>query len=132
MQPKDKWKDVGIFLIVLCSFLLSATSIVPLVLCDEDTSVNVKFEVLTGSGTQDYFTGDRFWYNITLTDSGTTDINATFTVTVRNTTGEYSDRLRLTKNTLNLMTRQRFTLTILDLGKKRFTYTSWIRSEHML
>jgi hypothetical protein len=87
MQPKDKWKDVGISLIVLCSFLLFVTSIVPLVSCDEETSVNVKFEILTGSGTQDYFTGDYFWYNITLTDSGTTDINATFTVTVRNTTG---------------------------------------------
>jgi len=47
----------------------------------------MKFEILTGSGTQDYFTGDFFWYNITLTDSGTTDINATFRVTVRNTTG---------------------------------------------
>ncbi len=87
MQPKDKWKDVCIFLIVLCSFLLFVTSIVPLVSCDEETSVNVKFEILTGSGTQDCFTGDYFWYNITLTDSGTTDINATFTVTVRNTTG---------------------------------------------
>jgi len=87
MQPKVKWKDVGIFLIVLCSSLLFATSIVPLVLCDEETSVNVKFEIINGLGTQDYFSGDRFWYNITLTNSGTTDINATFTVTIRNTTG---------------------------------------------
>ena len=87
MQLKDKWKGVGIFLIVLCSLLLFATSTVQLVSCDEETSVNVKFDILTGSGNQDYFTGDHFWYNITLTDSGTTDINATFTLTVRNTTG---------------------------------------------
>jgi hypothetical protein len=64
-----------------------AVSVIPWTSCDGETSVNVKFEILTGSGTQDYFTGDHFWYNITLTDSGTTDINATFTVTVRNTTG---------------------------------------------
>jgi len=40
MQPKDKWKDAGIFLVALCSFLLFATIIVPLVSCDEETSVN--------------------------------------------------------------------------------------------
>jgi hypothetical protein len=87
MQPKNKWINVGILLVILCSFLVFAISIVPLVSGGEETSVNVKFEILTGSGTQDYFTGDCFWYNITLTDSGTTDINATFTVTVLNTTG---------------------------------------------
>lgn len=85
MQPKNKWKNLGILLVVLCSFLV--ISIVPLVSCDGETSVNVKFQILTGSGTQDYFTGDYFWYNITVTNSGTVDINATFTVTVRNTTG---------------------------------------------
>jgi hypothetical protein len=85
MQPKDKWKNVAILLVLLCSFL--AISIVPLVSCDEEISVNVKFQILTGSGTQDYFTGDYFWYNITMTYSGTIALNATFTVTVRNTTG---------------------------------------------
>jgi len=87
MQPKNKWKNITIFLVVLCSFLIFAVSVIPWASCDGETSVNVKFEISTGSGTQDYFTGDYFWYNITLTDSGTTDINATFTVTVRNTTG---------------------------------------------
>jgi hypothetical protein len=87
MEPKKKWKNIIIFLVVLCSFLMFAVSVIPWASCDGETSVNVKFEILTGAGTQDYFTGDYFWYNITLTNSGTSDINATFTVTVLNTTG---------------------------------------------
>jgi hypothetical protein len=43
--------------------------------------------MLTGLGIESYYSGDHFWYNITLTNSGTTTINASFTVTVRNTTG---------------------------------------------
>ena len=67
--------------------LIFAISMVPVGSSNEETSVDVKFEILTGLGIQDYYSGDHFWYNITLTNSGTTTINATFTVTVRNTTG---------------------------------------------
>ena len=69
------------------SFLMLTMSIVPIGSCNEETCVDVKFEILTGLGIQDYYSGDHFWYNITMTNSGTTTINATFTVTVRNTTG---------------------------------------------
>jgi uncharacterized membrane protein YwzB len=87
MQLKNKRKNVRIPLLILCFLLVFVVATVPLVSCDQENSVNVKFQILTGSGSQNYFTGDYFWYNITLTNSGTTDINATFTVTVRNTTG---------------------------------------------
>ena len=70
---------------VLCSLLV--ISIIPLVSCDGETSTDVKFEILNGSGSQDYFTGDYFWYNITMTYGGIITLNATFTVTIRNTTG---------------------------------------------
>ncbi len=53
-----------------------------------ETSVDVEFEILTGSGSRDYYAGDHFWYNITLTNSGNTAINTTFTVKVYNTTGD--------------------------------------------
>lgn len=86
MQLNSKWKNVC-FLLVLCSFLVFVISMIPLVSCDGETSVNVKFEILTGSSTQDYYSGDYFCYNITLQNSGTTMINATFSVTVLNTTG---------------------------------------------
>lgn len=55
--------------------------------CIVETCVDVKFEIFTGSGIQDYYSGDHFWYNITMTNSGTTTINTTFTVAVRNATG---------------------------------------------
>jgi hypothetical protein len=60
---------------------------VPKGVCDNEISVNVKFDIFTGSGSPDYYSGDYFWYNITLQNSGTTVINATFTVIVLNTTG---------------------------------------------
>lgn len=71
----------------LFSLLTLAMSVVSIVVSNEETSVDVKFEILTGLGIQDYYSGDHFWYNITLTNSGTTTINATFTVTIRNSTG---------------------------------------------
>jgi len=64
-----------------------ATSVVSIAVSNEETSVDVKLEVLTGLGIQDYYSGDHFWYNISITNSGITTINTTFTVTVRNTTG---------------------------------------------
>lgn len=87
MQPKHEWKNWGVFSIVILSLLISTMSVVTIGLCEEETGINVRFEILNGLGTQDYFTGDHFWYNITITNSGTTTINATYTVTVYNTTG---------------------------------------------
>ena len=70
------------------SLLMLAMSIVPIGSCNREPSVDVKFEIYTGLGIQHYyFCGDHFWYEITITNSGTTTMNATFTVTVRNTTG---------------------------------------------
>jgi len=74
--------------IFMLPILMLAMSIVSIGSAMEETAVDVKFEVLTGLGIQDYYSGDHFWYNITMKNSGTTNINATFTVTVRNTTGD--------------------------------------------
>ena len=52
----------------------------------EEASVDVTFQVITGSGRSDYYAGDHFWYNISLLNSGSTMINATFNVKVLNTT----------------------------------------------
>jgi hypothetical protein len=87
MRPKNVWKKRGICLTFMFSLLMLTLSIVTRGSCNEETCVDVKFEILTGSGIQDYYAGDHFWYNITVANSGTTIINATFTVTVRNTTG---------------------------------------------
>jgi len=73
--------------IFVFSLLVLVISVVPISLSVEETAVDVKFEILTGLGIQDYYSGDHFWYNMTIKNSGTTTINATFTVTVRNTTG---------------------------------------------
>ena len=51
----------------------------------EETCVDVKFEFLTGYGSEECYVGDHFSYNFTLSNSGTTLINATFTVKVYNT-----------------------------------------------
>lgn len=87
MRPRNAWKKWGICLTFMFSLLMLTISIVTRGSCNEETCVDVKFEILTGSGIQDYYSGDHFWYNITLTNSGATIINATLTVTVRNTTG---------------------------------------------
>jgi len=87
MQPRKEWMNWSVLFIVMFALLMVAINMVPIGLCEEATCVDVKFEILSGLGTQDYFTGDHFWYNITTTNSGTTTINATFTVTVHNTTG---------------------------------------------
>ena len=71
----------------MLSLLMLSMGIISIVNSNEETSMDVKFEILTGLGIQDCYSGDHFWYNITLTNSGITIINATFTVTVRNTTG---------------------------------------------
>lgn len=87
MRLKNVEKKWVIRLIPLFSLLMLTMSIVPAGSYNEETCVDVKFDILTGLGIQDYYSGDHFWYNITLTNSGTTTINATFTVTVRNSTG---------------------------------------------
>lgn len=75
--------------LLLCAFCLVAFVIllIPKGACDSETAVNVSFQIFTGSGSSDYYSGEYFWYNITLQNSGTTVINATFTVTALNTTG---------------------------------------------
>lgn len=74
--------------IVFLSLLIALViSMIPKSLSIGETCIDVKFEILTGLKIADYYSGDHFWYNITLRNSGTTVINATFTVTVRNTTG---------------------------------------------
>lgn len=73
--------------IFMLFFLTLLACTFPKVLCIVETCVDVKFEIFTGSGIQDYYSGDHFWYNITMTNSGTTTINTTFTVTARNATG---------------------------------------------
>ena len=80
-------RDRSLLFVLAFLLLILAISITPIVSCDQETYVNVRFNVLTGSDTQDYFTGDYFWYNITMTYGGTITLNTTFTVTVRNTTG---------------------------------------------
>lgn len=75
-----------LLLYVLC-LVAFAVLLIPKGMCDNETAVNVSFQILTGSGSSDYYSGDYFWYNVTLQNSGTTVINATFTVTVLNTTG---------------------------------------------
>ena len=73
--------------IFMLFFLTLLACTFPKVLCIVETCVDVKFEIFTGSGIQDYYSGDHFWYNIIMTNSGTTTINTTFTVTARNATG---------------------------------------------
>lgn len=87
MQPKDRKKNLFIFTAFFILILLIDISVIKIGICNEETSVDVKFDILTGLGIESYYSGDHFWYNITLTNSGTTTINASFTVTVRNTTG---------------------------------------------
>jgi hypothetical protein len=87
MQSKDEKKKLFVFTAFFISILLINISVIKIGSCNEETSVDVKFEILTGLGIESYYSGDHFWYNITLTNSGTTTINASFTVTVRNTTG---------------------------------------------
>lgn len=74
-----------IFVLALFPLIL-VLSIAPIVSGDQEIYVNVRFNILTGSGTRDYFSGDYFWYNITITYGGMITLNTTFTVTVRNTT----------------------------------------------
>jgi len=73
--------------IFMLFFLTLLACTFPKVLCIVETCVDVKFEIFTGSGIQDYYSGDHFWYNIIMTNSGTTTINTTFTVIARNATG---------------------------------------------
>ena len=69
--------------LILSSFILTV-GMLPISFGYEETCVDVSFGILTGSGIQEYYSGDHFWYNITMTNSGTTAINATFEVTVEN------------------------------------------------
>jgi hypothetical protein len=85
-------RDIGIAmrkiaLLLTLSSLISLLFIAGVSAFQEEASVDVTFEVITGSGRSDYYVGDYFWYNISLVNSGSTFINATFKVTVLNTTG---------------------------------------------
>jgi hypothetical protein len=76
---RKKAKTFTIFLGMLFSIMLSLN----VVTCNaEEPSVDVKFQILNGGGEQDLYSGDWFSYNITLTNSCVSEINATYTVTV--------------------------------------------------
>jgi hypothetical protein len=70
-------------LLFLSLFLISNVSAF-----ENESSVDVAFQIITGSGRSDYYAGDYFWYNISLLNSGSTLINGTFNVKVLNNTGE--------------------------------------------
>lgn len=73
--------------IILLFFLVSTMLIGECFATIEQNSMDVNFEVLTDSGRSDYYVGDYFWYNITLKNSGSNDINGSFKITVLNSTG---------------------------------------------
>ena len=56
-------------------------------LATERNEIDIDFKIQTGSGDVDYYVGDYFYYNITLLNTGSTNINATFKVEVFNSTG---------------------------------------------
>ena len=53
-----------------------------------DYSIGVDIQVITGSKSPDFYVGDTFHYNITLTNLGTQPINSNFTVSVYNPSRE--------------------------------------------
>ncbi|MFW9784700.1 MAG: hypothetical protein ACFFFB_20640 [Candidatus Heimdallarchaeota archaeon] len=53
----------------------------------EEATVDITFEVLTGSGLSDYYVGDYFWYDISLNNTGLLPINTEFRVEVQNPNG---------------------------------------------
>jgi hypothetical protein len=56
-------------------------------LASQENEVDVDLDVITGSGDVDYYTGDYFVYNISLTNSGNNTIDTIFKVEVLNSTG---------------------------------------------
>lgn len=63
-------------------------------LAEEETRIDVTFNVLTGSGSDYYYVGDYFFYNITMKYMGSTALNATFRVEVFNPTEEIIGAVR--------------------------------------
>jgi hypothetical protein len=72
---------------IILFFFLVCTMFIGECFADNEASLDVNFDVLTGSGRSDYYVGDYFWYNITLKNSGSYDINGTFKIEVLNSTG---------------------------------------------
>lgn len=71
----------------LISFSFLATMILSVGFAAEGNEIDIDFDIITGSGIDDYYVGDYFYYNITLTNSGDTVINATLLIQVFNSTG---------------------------------------------
>jgi hypothetical protein len=70
---------------------LVAVFLLSLFLCSEgfaqdENIIDVSFEIITGSRIADYYVGDFFYYNISLTNIGNTSFSTTFTVEVLNST----------------------------------------------
>jgi hypothetical protein len=81
MKRSSKLALFTALLFLLCTMFVSEC------FATDESSLDVNFDVLTGSGRSDYYAGDYFWYNVTVKNSGSYDINGTFKIQVLNSTG---------------------------------------------
>lgn len=76
-------------MIVSFGILLLFVSSYAVVVCKADeSSIDVNFQILNGNSRgEDFYSGDWIYYNITMTNRGDSNINATFTVSIYNPAG---------------------------------------------
>jgi len=95
-------------ILVICAILVISLMLSSCFAQAQQTIVKVNFQTLfidqNGNLTTDLYSGGWFYYNITVTNSGNSDLNATYTVTVYSPDGTVNGKTR--EFTVDLKTNQ--------------------------